>query len=979
MEPKQFKTLGRVIAALALIALFVSLIPGTAIPVRAAAGEFTRVSVSSSEAEGNAYSRDPDISADGRYVVFWSGANNLVAGDTNDWEDLFLRDLQTGETTRISVSSSGTQADNSSYLPAISGDGRYIAFNSDATNLVSGDTNGFTDVFLHDRQTGTTTRISVSPSGAQADGISDSYVAISSNGRYIAFRSDATNLVSGDTNGVSDVFVYDRMADMTERVSLDSNEVQGNGGSFSPSISADGRYVAFSSGASNLVSGDANARTDIFVRDRQAGETRRVSINSSGVEADRGASDAAISGDGRFVTFSSEATNLLPGGEEPYGYPHVYLHDRQTGATTLASIDVDGYQMVGWAENPDISADGRYVAFDFDDRGDGIGFTAIYIHDRLTGTTTRVSGPGGGSEDSSFGAAITADGRFVAFSSFNNSLVPNDTNNWNDVFRLELAITSPTIKTYQSIAAYDGWVIESGEDTETGIRIDERASTFFLGDANNDQQYRSILHFGTGSLPNNAIISNVTLKIKKQGIVGTNPFTTHGNILVDVRRPYFDTAVDLQAADFQAPADRTAAGIIESEPGALWYTATLDASAFSAINLAGTTQFRLRFALDDNDDNDQDYVKFYSGDAASGDQPVLTIDYYLPSTDSPAVVGILRADADPTSASSVQFTVAFSEAVTGVDVTDFDLTITGGISGASVQSVSGSGDTYTVTVATGTGSGTIRLDLVDDNSILDQSNNPLSGSGKTDGSYRNGEVYTLNRNNDADTTGVFRPSNGLLYLKNQNTTGFADIAINYGIPGDYPVVGDWDGNGDATIGVYRSGKFYLRNSNTLGFADWVFAFGQIGDQPVAGDWDGDGVDTIGVYRPSTGQFLLRNSNSAGAADMSFYLGNVGDVGIAGDWDGDGKDTTGVFRPINGIIFLKNTNTTGFADVALNYGIPGDKPVTGDWNTDGIDTIGVYRNGQFMLRNSNTIGFADIVFGLGNPGDMPIAGNWDGLP
>ena len=230
-----------------------------------------------------------------------------------------------------------------------------------------------------------------------------------------------------------------------------------------------------------------------------------------------------------------------------------------------------------------------------------------------------------------------------------------------------------------------------------------------------------------------------------------------------------------------------------------------------------------------------------------------------------------------------------------------------------------------------------------------------------------------------DTTGVFRPSNGLLYLKNANTTGFADIAINYGLGGDYPVTGDWDGNGTATIGIYRNGSFYLRNSNTLGFADLVFAFGTPGDQPIAGDWNGDGVDTIGVYRPSTGQFLLRNNNSAGVPDMSFYLGNVGDVGIAGDWNGDGIDTTGVFRPSNGVIFLKNTNATGFADIALNYGLPGDQPVTGDWDGDGIDTIGIYRNGVFYLRNSNTIGFADLVFGLGNPGDMPISGDWDGIP
>jgi hypothetical protein len=346
----------------------------------------------------------------------------------------------------------------------------------------------------------------------------------------------------------------------------------------------------------------------------------------------------------------------------------------------------------------------------------------------------------------------------------------------------------------------------------------------------------------------------------------------------------------------------------------------------------------------------------------------------------PTVISSVRVSASPTNLAIVDFTVAFSESVTGVDIVapfnDFNLTTSPDINGASVTSVMGSGAAYTVTVNTGSGNGTIRLDVVDDNSIVDAASNPLGGAAVGDGNFTTGEVYTIDKSG-GDTTGVFRPGNGLLYLKNANTTGFADVAINYGTGGDYPIAGDWDGNGTATIGIYRNGSFYLRNSNTLGFADIVFAFGTPGDQPVAGDWDGDGVDTIGVY--SNGQFLLRNSNSAGTADMSFYLGNPGDVGIAGDWNGDGSDTTGVFRPSNGIIFLKNANTSGFADVALNYGLAGDRPVTGDWNNDGIDTIGVYRNAQFMLRNSNTIGFAEIVFALGNPGDMPISGNWDGIP
>jgi peptidyl-Lys metalloendopeptidase len=367
-----------------------------------------------------------------------------------------------------------------------------------------------------------------------------------------------------------------------------------------------------------------------------------------------------------------------------------------------------------------------------------------------------------------------------------------------------------------------------------------------------------------------------------------------------------------------------------------------------------------------------DSHEYFSENTPPIDEPDLT---------PPSVTSSVRVNPSPTNASSVNFTVTFSEAVTGVDIVtpfnDFALTTSPGISSASVTSVSGSGPTYSVTVNTGSGNGTIRLDVVDNDSIRDAANHPLGGVGAGNGNYTNGQVYTINKSSSADTTGVFRPSNGLLYLKNSNDTGFADVALNYGLPGDYPVVGDWDGNGTVTIGIYRNRTFYLRNENTLGFATIVFDFGQAGDQPIAGDWDGDGIDTIGIYRPSTGQFQLRDSNDAGPAEMSFFLGNVGDVGVAGDWNGDGFDTTGVFRPSNGVIFLKNTNDTGFADIALNYGLPGDMPVMGDWDNDGVDTIGIYRNGTFYLRNSNTNGFAEIVFSLGNPGDMPIAGNWDG--
>jgi hypothetical protein len=226
------------------------------------------------------------------------------------------------------------------------------------------------------------------------------------------------------------------------------------------------------------------------------------------------------------------------------------------------------------------------------------------------------------------------------------------------------------------------------------------------------------------------------------------------------------------------------------------------------------------------------------------------------------------------------------------------------------------------------------------------------------------------------TTGVFRPSNGALFLKSQNTAGFADRLLTFGLPGDKPVAGDWNGDDIDTVGVFRGGVFYLRNSNTNGFADLTFGYGAPTDLPVVGDWDGDGIDTIGVFR--NGLFILRNSNTTGPADAVFSLGVAGDIPISGDWNGDGVDTVGIFRPSNGALYLKNQNSTGFADVVLTFGLPGDKPVTGDWDGNGTDTIGVFRNGTFMLRNSNTNGFAEIVFGLGVAADEPISGYWGPL-
>jgi Tol biopolymer transport system component len=241
-------------------------------------GSTTRVSTATGGEQGNGSSFVPAISADGRYVAFYSDASNLVAGDTNGARDVFVRDLQTGETTRVSVSGSGAQANGDSFAPALSSDGRYVAFSSAATNLVDGDTNDANDIFIRDRQSNTTTRVSVGFDGSQANGGSDQ-PSLSGDGRLVAFTSTASNIVNGDVNNLRDAFVYDRQTGTAVNVSVDSNGVQGDLESSSPVLSADGKFVAYQSFADNLIPDDQNEGGDIFVRDLQA-NTTSASVSS---------------------------------------------------------------------------------------------------------------------------------------------------------------------------------------------------------------------------------------------------------------------------------------------------------------------------------------------------------------------------------------------------------------------------------------------------------------------------------------------------------------------------------------------------------------------------------------------------------------------------------------------------------------------------------------------------------------------------
>ncbi|MGI5522832.1 S8 family serine peptidase [Micromonospora sp. CA-259024] len=325
-------------------------------------GAVERISVSTEGVEGNGVSGDSSPSRDGRIVAFYSDASNLVPDDTNDEADIFVRDRAAGTTVRVSRASDGTQSNGRSSVPSLSTDGRFVAYDSSASNLVAGDTNGQNDIFVFDRETGTTQRVSVASGGGQSDGYSAGS-SISADGRYVAFISYASNLVADDTNGTVDVFVHDRLTGATQRVSVTAKGEQGNSRSLNPSISGDGRYVAFGTDAP-LVPEDTNGGTDIFVRDRVSGVTERVSVASGGGESARWSmsTEPSISADGRYVAFQSTAANLVEG--DTNGQVDVFLHDRQTDRTEMVSAPLPGVASgPGMTGQVALSGDGRYAAF----------------------------------------------------------------------------------------------------------------------------------------------------------------------------------------------------------------------------------------------------------------------------------------------------------------------------------------------------------------------------------------------------------------------------------------------------------------------------------------------------------------------------------------------------------------------------------------------------------------------------------------
>ena len=448
-----------------------------------------RVDVSSSGAQASRGAWDASPSGDGRYVAFESESSNLVSGDTNQACDVFVRDRVAATTERVSVSSSEQQSNESPLTgcfgePAISGDGRYVVFTSGASNLVAGDTNDTGDVFVRDRLAGTIERVSVSNDGAQSpDG--GGGASIGANGRYVAFSS-TSSLAASDTNGsVADVYERDRVAGTTTLVSITDRGGEANDGSWAGSISSDGRYVVFGSSASNVVAGDTNETDDVFVWDRLTGRSTPVSVSNRGALGNNLSTIGGsftnlndISDDGRYVIFASYSTNLVAG--DTNREIDVFVRDRTSRSTRRVSVSASGAEANGASSSGSISGDGRTVAFDSfapnlvaGDTNAGPGCDRcvdaidVFVRDLATEATTRVSVTSSGAEVSgsgSFDGAISRDGATVAFLSNAQTLVPDDTNGDPDVFVWDRATAPP-----RACGGLGATIIgTSGDDTLVG-------------------------------------------------------------------------------------------------------------------------------------------------------------------------------------------------------------------------------------------------------------------------------------------------------------------------------------------------------------------------------------------------------------------------------------------------------------------------------------------------------------------------------
>jgi len=415
-------------------------------------GITTRISVSSDGVEGNDLSQDTAISANGRYIVFYSIASNLVNNDTNGWSDVFVHDRLTGQTTRVSVASDGSEGNNASgygkpYYSSISADGRFVAFVSAASNLVSNDFNNNKDVFVHDCLTGETKRVSESTDGIEGT-IESYYVSLSADGHYVAFVSRNKFTPGNPVWDVEQLYIHNISTNETNYIDVSYNGKGANYRIEEPSISGDGRYIAFSSKATNLIPGHVGYDKHIYVYDILSKQINQIDKTSFPSDSPH------ISTDGCYVVFHTVDCGII---DICSGLQSIFLWDILDSKTTRIAVASDGTRANMDSIDPSISADGRYISFRtwadnlVDD--DHNGKSDVFVHDTHSGKTIRVSVSSNGLEgnDDSDRSSISPDGGYVSFYSSASNLVDNDNNGVDDAFVHDWTATQYPYKIFLSI------------------------------------------------------------------------------------------------------------------------------------------------------------------------------------------------------------------------------------------------------------------------------------------------------------------------------------------------------------------------------------------------------------------------------------------------------------------------------------------------------------------------------------------------
>ena len=448
---------------------------------------------------GVSISTPPALSGNGRYVAFASTSTDLVSPSPSAFQHIYRRDMQTGQTILVSVSNGNISGDNNSDTPVISADGRFIAFTSTSTNLAATDTNAKTDVFLRDCQQNTTSLVSINSAGTNSGNSDSTFPVISADGRYVAFMSNASDLVSGDSNGSSDIFRRDMQvngAGSTVMVSaINGGTTPGNGAAANPSINSTGQFVTFDSAASNLVTGDSNGLGDIFRRDCNTNTTIVVTAIDGTSTPGSGSSDtgpAPMSANGQFVLFTSNKTNLVSGPSS--NSQDIFRRDCNANATVLVSA-VNGSTAPGaggHANIGQISDDGRFATFDssYTNLVSGAVTLAFHIYRRdinlNTTTLLDVSSAGGSGNGDSQIAAMSGDGTQVVFNSNASNLISNDNNLNQDVFSISVN-TAPTVAAGSAASISEGGTFQQNGTFSDPDSEDTFTATVDYGDGSGVQ------------------------------------------------------------------------------------------------------------------------------------------------------------------------------------------------------------------------------------------------------------------------------------------------------------------------------------------------------------------------------------------------------------------------------------------------------------------------------------------------------------